>query len=290
MPSPLHRRRASEVTQREVVELLQGIAALAPVTANRVRSSLSAMFAWGMKAGLVGANPIAATFKPGEEKPRERVLTDPELALIWTVTDGAADHDRIVRLLMLTGARREEIAGMRWSEITMRGDGTAAWVLPSERSKNHLPHELDLPLMVATLLPEPRGTPMARCASWCLARASGAFSGWSRCKRRLDKRIAMANGGKAIPPWVLHDLRRTFVTRLNDLGVEPHVIEALVNHTSGAAKAGVAGIYNRSVYGAQKRAALLLWCKHVSSLIVGTLQTHHQHEGGGTYLATKMRL
>jgi len=171
----LHGRQASQVTQREVVELLEGIAAMAPITANRVRSSLSAMFAWGMKAGLVRVNPIAMTFKPGEEKPRERVLTDPELALIWAVTDGAADHDRIVRLLMLTGARREEIAGMRRSEITVSGDGKAAWVLPSERIKNPLPLELDLPLPVASLLPEPRRNADGEVRSSCLARVSGGF-------------------------------------------------------------------------------------------------------------------
>ena len=142
---PLHSRRASQVAQRDVVGLLQGLAATSPVTANRVRASLSAMFAWGMKAGLVSGNPIAATFKPAEERPRERVLTDDELALIWSCTAGGADYDRIVRLLLLTGARREEIAGMGWSELIRRDSGSVTWVLPAERSKNHLPHELALP-------------------------------------------------------------------------------------------------------------------------------------------------
>jgi integrase len=91
----------------------------------------------------------------------------------------------------------------------------------------------------------------------------GLFSGWSQCKARLDKRIAQVNGRKPIAPGVLHDLRRTFITRLNDLGVEPHIIEALVNHASGRATAGVAGVYNRAAYGPQKRAALALWSNHV---------------------------
>ena len=215
---PVHGRRAGQVTQRDVVELLQGLAARAPVASNRVRASLSAMFAWGMKAGLVPANPVAATFRPAEERARERVLTVGELALIWSCTAGGADYDRIVRLLLLTGARREEIAGMGQRELDRRGDGSATWVLPSERSKNHLPHELVLPAMAAALLPEPRDGEDGSLRELVFGEGKGPFSGWSRCKERLDARIAKANDGKAIPPWVLHDLRRTFVTRLNDLG------------------------------------------------------------------------
>ena len=258
--APLHKHPASRVTQRMVVELLQSIAEVAPTTSNRVRASLSAMFAWGMKAGLVSTNPVAATFKPAEEKTRERVLTDHELKLIWSCTGGGADHDRIVRLLMLTGARREEIAGMRWVELTKNGEATT-WLLPSERSKNGLPHMLTLPSLAAGLLPRREGD-----RELIFGDGEGPFSGWSRCKQRLDNRIAQANDGKPIAPWVLHDLRRTFVTRLNDLGVEPHVIEALVNHVGGIAKAGVAGVYNRSAYAPQKRAALALWCERIGRL------------------------
>ena len=270
----LHSRRASQVAQRDVVGLLQGLAATSPVTANRVRASLSAMFAWGMKAGLVSGNPIATTFKPAEERPRERVLTDDELALIWSCTTGGADYDRVVRLLLLTGARREEIAGMGWSELIRRDSGSVTWVLPAERSKNHLPHELALPPMAAELLPEPREDEDGAPRELLFGKGKGPFSGWSRCKERLDERIAKANGRKAIPAWVLHDLRRTFVTRLNDLGVQPHVIEALVNHVSGSAKAGVAGVYNRSAYAAQKRAALTVWCDHIANLVSNSPADH----------------
>jgi integrase len=232
------------------------------------------MFAWGMKAGLVTANPITATFKPAEEKPRERVLSDPELTLIWSCTGGMGDHDHIVRMLLLTGARREEIAAMTWGEVTQHGDGRATWVLPSGRSKNHLPHELVLPPSAASLLPGARNDGDGKPRDLIFGEGNGPFSGWSRCKERLDKRIADANGGKAIRAWVLHDLRRTFVTRLNDLGVEPHIIEALVNHVGGSAKAGVAGVYNRSAYAVQQRAALALWCDHVAHLTGGAVVDH----------------
>jgi integrase len=220
-----------------------------------------------MKAGLVSSNPIATTFKPAEERTRDRVLTDAELALVWRCTGSAADHDQIVRLLMLTGARREEIAGIRWSEITLRDGRTALWVLPAERSKNRRAYEVVFPQIVTELLPAPRYEQDGTRRDLIFGARRGPFSGWSNCKTRLDERIATANGGTPIAPWVLHDLRRTLVTRLNDLGVEPHVIEALVNHTGGAAKAGVAGVYNRSAYGPQKREALALWCDHIGRLV-----------------------
>jgi integrase len=264
----LHSHLAAKVTQRAVVELLQSLVQDAPVTANRVRASLSAMFSWGMKAGLVPSNPVVSTFKPGAERSRERVLSDTELAYIWRATDRNQDHDRIVRLLMLTGSRREEIAGITWSELTWNSDGTATWLLPSARSKNHLPHEVVLPPLATTLLP-----PAREGRAMLFGDGAGPFSGWSRCKQRLDARIAEA-AGAPIPPWVLHDLRRSFVTRLNELGVEPHVIEAMVNHASGSARAGVAGVYNRSTYAVQKRTAMVLWCDHIDRLLNATIGNH----------------
>jgi integrase len=272
---PLHARTARDVSQRDVTELLGRIASTAPVGANRVRASLSAMFAWGMKAGHLPANPVAVTFKPAQEAPRARVLCGAELAAVWHATEGEHDHDRIVRLLMLTGARREEVAAMAWDEIAVHQDGAATWVLPAERSKNGLAHELVLPPAAVALLPAQRRDAEGRPRPLLFGEGTGPFSGWSRCKERLDGRIAEARqeaGLEPMPPWVLHDLRRTFVTTMNDLGVEPHIIEALVNHNSGAARAGIAGVYNRAAYREQKRAALERWCEHVESVVAAEPQ------------------
>ncbi len=266
---PLHERIAAEVDRREVATLLASIAERSGgVTANRVRSSLSAMWTWAVMAGLQDANPVALTAKPAIEASRERVLSDAELAATWHATGGDADHDRIVRLLMLTGCRRDEVGRMRWSEL----DGDV-WTLPALRAKNGLAHELPLPALAIAQLP-PRRTLPATAVNDAPARQRGAvfgeteagFSGWSRCKARLDARLAA--GGAEGAPWTLHDLRRTFVTRMNDMGVaEPHVIEALVNHHSGTAKRGVAGVYNRSAYREQKRTALTTWADHLAALV-----------------------
>jgi integrase len=95
-----------------------------------------------MRSGRIETNPVGTTFWPTEENPRERVLSDKELALIWRCTSGSADRDRIVRLLLLTGARREEIAGTMWSELTLHDDGSAIWLLPASRAKNKRALEL----------------------------------------------------------------------------------------------------------------------------------------------------
>jgi integrase len=270
---PLHEHAAVTVSRADVVKLLTAIVqGSGPVAANRVRSTMSAMWAWGLRSGLIdGENPVANVPKPASEAPRDRVLTDAELALIWQATGGEQDHERIVRLLLLTGARREEIGSLDWAEI----DG-ALWTLPRVRSKNALPHEVPLgPLALAQLPPRPTARALV------FGEGLGGFSGWSRGKERLDGRISalmrtafLENHGRGptedevtIRPWTLHDLRRTLSTWLSETGTEPHIVEALLNHVSGAAKRGVAGVYNKAQYREPKRAAIARWEEHVRGLV-----------------------
>ena len=277
---PLHQDAAATVGRADIVRVLSDIVEDGgPVVANRVRSTLSAMWAWGLTTGMIdGENPVANVPKPGMEAPRERVLTNAELTLIWQATGGDHDHDRIVRLLMLTGARREEVGGMAWAEVQ-----ATLWTLPSARSKNGLPHEVPLgPLALAQLPGRRKEGPegQQRERERVFGEGRGGFSGWSRCKERLDGRLLAlrvkafekAHGRKpepdeiAAPDWTLHDLRRTLSTWLNENGTEPHVVEAVLNHVSGAAKRGVAGVYNKAQYREPKRASLARWDAHVRAL------------------------
>ena len=194
---------------------------------------------------------------------RDRVLSDEELALVRQQA-GPGDFGACVRLLILTAARREEVGGLRWSEI----DGET-WRLPAERSKNHRAHELHLTPLARRIIGElPR---LDSDRDLLFGSGVGGFSGWSKAKRLLDARMVAAlrakHGRKAkLEPWRLHDLRRTAATRMVDIGVQPFVVEAVLNHLSGH-KAGVAGIYNRSLYLPEKRAALERWADHVEKIV-----------------------
>ena len=178
------------------------------------------------------------------------MLTDSELVAIWNAAP-ASDYGRIIKLLMLTGQRRDEIASLRWSEI----DGDAL-TLPAERTKNARPH-------IVPSSPQARGvldeTPERVGQTHVFGCGKTGYNNFSRAKERLDE----ASG---VQGWVVHDLRRTVATRMADLGVQPHVIEAVLNHVSGH-KAGVAGIYNRSSYSVEKRAALDLWGSHIQTVL-----------------------
>jgi len=245
-----------------------------PVAANRARATLSAMFGWAMREGIVEANPVIGTNKAAEEASRERVLSAGELAEIWAACREDA-HGRMVRLLMLTGQRRQEVGGMSWEEINL---GRGIWSLPGERTKNKRPHAVPLtPSAVAILESAPRRAGR----DYVFGEGKAGFSGWARCKEGLDRRIkearakaAAAAGKRAGLPqpvtgWRLHDLRRTVATGMAELGVQPHIIEAVLNHVSGH-KAGVAGVYNRAGYEPEVRAALALWSDHVRAIVEGT--------------------
>jgi integrase len=261
---PLHRSSLAELDRRSIALRLAEIeTASGPVARNRVRSSLSAFFAWTVKEGLLDLNPVAGTGKADEGGSRERVLSDDELAEVWAALGGDQFGD-IVRLLILTGQRREEIGGLWWNEIDFdRG----LIVLPPARTKNRREHAIPLSSAAQAILVQQS----RRKRDFVFGLGKGGFSGWSDCKAALDERILAARRerdpkAKPIADWRLHDLRRTAATMMADrLGVLPHVIEAILNHVGGH-KGGVAGVYNRAKYQADMREALARWAAHVQTI------------------------
>lgn len=256
---PLHRLQLEKITKRDIAACVAAVrTASGIVTGNRTRSTLSAFFAWAMGEGLAEANPVVGTNR-GEERPRERVLDPGELRAIWNelADDGFAS---IVKLLMLTGQRAGEVAGLRWSEI--HGDTI---VLPGERTKNHRPHTIPLSQAAhAIIVRQPR----REGRDLIFGTTSGPFTGWSYGKGELDRRIAAATG-RSLPDWRVHDLRRSFATHAAEIGIQPHIIEAILNHVSGH-KAGVAGVYNRATYEPEKRTALDRWTAHLLAIVEGS--------------------
>jgi integrase len=266
---PLHGVALANVSRSTIAARLTAIASSnGPVSADRCRAALGAFFTWAMREGLCDANPTIATNTHSEAKARDRVLTDAELAEIWRALP-ASDYGRIVKLLILTGQRREEIAALRWEEIDLAKQLIS---LPGERTKNHRPHEVPLSDSAHEVIGH---CPRRDGRDLVFGDGEGPYSGWSKTKVALDKAIIAARSkrlGKKAPalvPWRLHDVRRTVATRMADLGVQPHIVEAILNHVSGA-RAGVAGTYNRSVYANEKRQALDLWAAHVRSIVDGT--------------------
>lgn len=230
------------------------------VAADRVRASISALFTWAVKEGLAEANPVRDTNKASEDKPRDRVLEDDELRQIWSALP-EGDYGDICKLLMLTGQRREEIGGLRWSEV----DADKALItLPPPRVKNKRQHEIPCSDPVVEIL---RGRSRHR-EIFIFGKGRGAFSGWSRCKQQLDEAIA-ENRGKPLANWVLHDLRRTMSTKMADeLGIPPHIIDAVTNHVSG--QSIVHRTYNYAQYRNEKRQALDRWAEHVMAIVNGS--------------------
>lgn len=263
--APLHRLRLGEIDRRVIAQRLGEIeTASGPVARNRVRSSLSAFFSWAVTEGLLDANPVQGTAKLDEGGSRERTLTPEELRELWAVLDAEpnAQYADITRLLILTGQRREEIGGLRWSEIE-RG----LIVLPPERTKNSRQHEVPLSRQAKAIL-ERQSKRKGR--DFVFGIGELGFSGWSDCKARLDQALLALRRktnrkAKAMPDWRLHDLRRTCATGMAEFGVQPHIIEAVLNHVSGH-KAGVAGIYNRARYAGEMRDALQRWADHLDQI------------------------
>lgn len=246
----LAHRPAGVVARAEVAEQLSNVAALSgPYAANRARAALSSLYSWGISEGLVDQNPVVGTRKAIDERPRERVLSREEARAIWAEA-GEGDFGDIVRLLLLTGQRREEVAAMTWSELDLE---EGVWRLPGTRTKNGRPHEVPLSGAAVSIL---KGRVRQDGRSLVFGR-QGPFSGWSKAKMKLDQRLEHVLGG-SMPAWRLHDLRRTVVTGMAEMGVLPHVIESIVNHVSGH-RSGVAGVYNRAVYSVEKRAGLTRW-------------------------------
>lgn len=252
--APLHHERSEAVHRRDITALLDRVARNSgPIAANRVRAALSAMWSWGLRSGLIDAesNPVAFSVRY-PEKARERVLSDAELKAVWGATDEDGDYSRIVRLCLLTGCRREEIGSLRWDEIQ-----DERIVLGPNRMKGNVAHEIALlPMMAAAIPVRPENA-----EGYVFGRRGTGFSGFSDSKEKLDAKLVKS--GLQMRAWGLHDLRRTFSTRLHDAGVEPLVIEALLAHK----QQGVAAVYNRASFREAKLVALTRWHEILSGIL-----------------------
>jgi len=258
-----------EITPDDVEYLIDKIAKDRPIAANRALAAVRKWFSWmggrykgGQKAILkvrLRTAPCVGIEPPGAETRRDRVLTADEIKAVWAVSDEIGEpFGPFVRLLLLTGQRRSEVAGMLRSEID---EDKGIWTIPGSRTKNKLVHVVPLSTQAMAIIEAV--TRIAKSDFVFTTTGESSIGGFSRAKRRIDQKM------KTVEAWEFHDCRRTVSTGMGEIGILPHVVEAVLNHVSGAAKQGVAGTYNRWNYFPEKRVALERWAGHVDEIVTG---------------------
>ena len=258
----LHRLPIATLDRRAIAGLLSELADNnGPAAANRTRASLSAFCTWLAREGYLDSNPVAFTNRAVEQGARDRVLIGAEVAQIWGAL-GQDQYGAIVKLLVLTGARREEIGGLRWSEVDLDG---AMITLPPARTKNRREHLIPLsPQALEIIAAQPRrleadGSPR----DLIFGRGQFGFRDWSGSKADLDSRIAEQDQPF---DWVLHDFRRTFSTELHErFAVLSPIVECMLGHVVP----GITATYNYASYIGERRRALSAWSAYVMGLVSG---------------------
>lgn len=273
-------RRAGEITRADVRELVRAIAAgegnrarpgrPAPVAADRVLALVSKVFTFGLDAefpGLVG-NPAYRIARPAAKSERDRYLSDVEIRALWAATGEELPLPRVaIRLLLLTGMRRGELLGARWRDLV--SDDFGAWLeVGADRSKNKRPLRAAISGLAREVLEDlPAGRPGDLIFPGADARRH--LSDLKGPLRRIRERVAALAGEGADPrPWTIHDLRRTFRTKLAALQIPFAIAERLLGHVTAESR-GVAATYDRHGYAAERMAAVETLARHVRELLTG---------------------
>jgi integrase len=252
-------RTIGSIRKRDVIELVESVAGSGRgYRANRTLAALSKLFNWLVARDALAFSPVTGVERPHQEEERERVLTDAELRALWRACDGGGPFDQALRLLLLTGARRNEVSQMEWSEID---DERRIWTLPSERSKNARKHEIPLSSQAWDLIQaQPR---FADCPYVFSADGKKPVTGWDKAKVRISDKA-----GIDADTWRLHDLRRTCASGMQKLGVSVPVIEKALNHVSGTFR-GIVGRYQQHDYADEIHIALQKWADRVEEIVGG---------------------
>ena len=253
---------------------LQPIIDEIPVKQRAMRRAVfayaSILFGWAAKRGMINSNPLSAMERPSPPDARKRVLNDGELADAYHAAENmGSPFGPFFQLLILTGQRRSEVAGIAWAELDR---DEAVWTIPSDRAKNKAAHIVPLAPAVIDELDKLAGVRGADSPKWpktgliLTTNGKTPISGITKAKDRLDTAIAKQREGETLDGWRIHDLRRTVATGLQRLGIRFEVTEAVLNHVSNA-KSGMAGVYQQHDWKEEKRSALEAWARHVAAII-----------------------
>lgn len=267
-------RPVTSITRADVRSVLDAmIERGSPSAANSSLAYLSKFFNWCADKDLIEVPPTDRMKKPRPVTVGERTLNEAEVVEVWRAFEAEGDRfGDLFKLLLLTGQRRSEVGGMRDAELVNVDGDRPTWEIPGSRTKNGRPHAVPLSRQVVEII---KAIPRIG-DSGLLFTTTGEtpMSGFSKAKERVDASVATERqkaGARPMLEWTLHDLRRTMVTMMNEhLSIPPHVVEACVNHISGGAKAGIAGVYNKAMYLTERREAMTAWAGFVQSLVSKT--------------------
>ena len=266
-----------EIVKHDVNELLNGKAANrerrrkgtrdgATVQANRTLTRLRTLFRWAQAMDLIAVDPTAGVRHRVKERARDRALDECEIRSFWLSCGGLGwPFGPLFKLLLLTAQRREEVGGMRWAELDLE---KRIWSIPRERAKSDRANIVHLSAMAVDIIEAlPRTGELVFSGT-----GKTAVSGYSRATARLDRLMAEQHHQDSgdpeaeIEPWILHDLRRTAATGMAEIGIAPHVVDKILNHSAGTIR-GVAAIYNRHAYLDERKGALEAWGRRISALV-----------------------
>jgi integrase len=257
-------RLIKSITRRDVHALLDRvIAGGSPIAANRTFGAIRTLFGWALSRDIVETLPTAGVERPTKEKSRDRILSDAELKDVWHAAAKVGfPFGPLVQLLILTGCRRNEIAGLRWSEVDL---DQAVIVLPAERTKNGVQHEIPLSASAIAIL---KSLPRIDGSDFVLTtNGEAASSDFGKKKDKLDALLP-----SDMLDWRLHDLRRSCASGMAKVGIALPVIEKCLNHIGGSF-AGIVSVYQKHTFAEEKRRAFDAWARHVEGLVVGKTKT-----------------
>lgn len=260
-------RLADAVTRADVTRFIDGIAKSAPVMARAVHAQLSAFYKWALpRLDRLPGNPCRDAGRPDKPKSRETTLDNDQLRALWlALADECSPWQPGIRLLILTGQRRDEVFNADRAEFDLEG---ALWTIPRERAKNDVEHLVPLPdaaVAIVAGIPEIKGSAKLFAAR---SNPDNGPSGFSKAMARIRPAVAEKLGGD-VQTWTLHDLRRTVATGMQKLGIRMEVVEAVLNHVSGS-RGGIVGVYQRHKFLEEKRHALNAWAAEVERIVTAT--------------------
>jgi integrase len=244
-------RNVRDLTRRDVLDLIEGVAVDRPIAGNRTKAAVSKFFAWLMARDVIQTSPCVGVPSPSKERSRDRVLSDDELVRLWRAAEAIGGRVApYIKLLVLTGQRRSEISGLLWREV----DGDLL-TISAERMKGRTTHILPLSTQAAAIIASmPAGKPNDPVLA--------LSENFSRLKRALNAHMGDA------PHWTLHDVRRSVASGMAKIGIQVPTIEKILDHRGGSFK-GVTGIYQRHSFLPEMMVAVQRWADHIDVLTTG---------------------